>query len=77
MRASGICGFFAWCGATLLATAGARGEVAPQLAAHLAVVGTDVASVEVADARKVFEPVAWDDLSKTPRAPGTYTMEAP
>ena len=44
------------------------------LAARQGVVGSDVTGVEVADARRVFQPVAWDELAKTPRAPGTYTL---
>jgi pimeloyl-ACP methyl ester carboxylesterase len=70
MRASGVCGFFACGGATLLAAASARADVA----AHPSVVGADVTAVDVADARRRFEPTTWDELGKAPRTPGLYTL---
>jgi pimeloyl-ACP methyl ester carboxylesterase len=76
MRASGVCGFFACGGATFFAAAGAQADIAPHPAV-VAVAGTtgaDITTVEVADAARHFEGAAWDDLGKTPRTPGLYTL---
>lgn len=70
MRGSGVCGFFACGGATLLVAGSAHAEVA----LHPAVAGVEITTVDVADARRRFEATAWDELGKTPRAAALYTL---
>ena len=70
MRASGVCGFFACCGA-LLTAPGAHAELAP----HAAVAGLPLTTVDVSGPTRSVDTVAWDDLGKGPRAPGLYTLK--
>ena len=51
---------------------------APTLAPHQAVLGTDLTSVELADAsRASWRPLAWGELARTKLAPGTWVVRFP
>ena len=63
------CAIFAVALSGALFAANARAE----LPTRPAVVGADVIAVEVGTAG-AFAPAAWDDLAKTARVPGTYTL---
>ena len=64
--------------ALVAVAAPARAQVPP----HAAVAGADIATVEInaagapktKEARKIWETAAWDDLGRTARTPGVYTL---